>query len=131
MMTVPAFRARKGSGPPLVVLTAYDAPTTEAAESRRKVESHCRNSARPSALWRTFRSSTSVGVHHTDMMGLASPIYADEKATSDFGQLEPPVEMNLACATNVAPVPALWALNSLRDFRLRPSREGAAPHQAL
>ena len=33
MMTVPAFRARKGSGPPLVVLTAYDAPTTEAAEA--------------------------------------------------------------------------------------------------
>jgi 3-methyl-2-oxobutanoate hydroxymethyltransferase len=33
MMTVPAFRARKGSGPPLVVLTAYDAMTTEAAEA--------------------------------------------------------------------------------------------------
>ena len=33
MMTVPAFRARKGSGPPLVVMTAYDVPTTEAAEA--------------------------------------------------------------------------------------------------
>src|SRR5882672_2048082 len=33
MMTVPAFKARKGSGPPLVVLTAYDAMTTEAAEA--------------------------------------------------------------------------------------------------
>jgi 3-methyl-2-oxobutanoate hydroxymethyltransferase len=33
MMTVPAFRARKGSGPPLVVLTAYDAPTAAAAEA--------------------------------------------------------------------------------------------------
>ena len=33
MMTVPAFRARKGSGPPLVVLTAYDAMTTAAAEA--------------------------------------------------------------------------------------------------
>jgi 3-methyl-2-oxobutanoate hydroxymethyltransferase len=33
MMTVPAFRARKGSGTPLVVLTAYDAMTTEAAEA--------------------------------------------------------------------------------------------------
>jgi len=32
MMTVPAFRARK-SGPPLVVLTAYDAMTTAAAEA--------------------------------------------------------------------------------------------------
>lgn len=32
-MTVPAFRARKGSGPPLVVLTAYDAATTAVAES--------------------------------------------------------------------------------------------------
>jgi 3-methyl-2-oxobutanoate hydroxymethyltransferase len=31
-MTVPSFRARKGSGPPLVVLTAYDAATTEVAE---------------------------------------------------------------------------------------------------
>ena len=31
MMTVPAFRARKGPGPPLVVLTAYDAMTTAAA----------------------------------------------------------------------------------------------------
>jgi len=33
MMTVPAFRARKGSGPPLVVLTAYNAMTTAAAEA--------------------------------------------------------------------------------------------------
>ena len=33
MMTVPAFRARKGSGTPLVVLTAYDAMTTAAAEA--------------------------------------------------------------------------------------------------
>jgi len=33
MMTVPAFRARKGSGPPLVVLTACDAMTTAAAEA--------------------------------------------------------------------------------------------------
>jgi 3-methyl-2-oxobutanoate hydroxymethyltransferase len=33
MMTVPAFSARKGSGKPLVVLTAYDAMTTEAAEA--------------------------------------------------------------------------------------------------
>jgi 3-methyl-2-oxobutanoate hydroxymethyltransferase len=33
MMTVPAFRARKGSGTPLVVLTAYDAMTTCAAEA--------------------------------------------------------------------------------------------------
>ena len=33
MMTVPAFRARKGSGKPLVVLTAYDAMTTAAAEA--------------------------------------------------------------------------------------------------
>src|SRR5262245_52899582 len=32
MMTVPAFRARK-SGPPLVVLTAYDAMTAAAAEA--------------------------------------------------------------------------------------------------
>ena len=32
-MTVPAFRARKGSGKPLVVLTAYDAMTTAAAEA--------------------------------------------------------------------------------------------------
>ena len=50
------------------------------------------------------------------MMGLASPIYADEKATSDFGQLEPPVEMNLACATNVAPVPALSAQTPYGTF---------------
>jgi 3-methyl-2-oxobutanoate hydroxymethyltransferase len=33
MMTVPAFRARKGSGQPLVVLTACDAMTTLAAEA--------------------------------------------------------------------------------------------------
>jgi 3-methyl-2-oxobutanoate hydroxymethyltransferase len=33
MMTVPAFRARKGSATPLVVLTAYDAMTTAAAEA--------------------------------------------------------------------------------------------------
>src|SRR5262245_31477546 len=33
MMTVPAFRARKGSGKPLVVLTAYDAMTAAAAEA--------------------------------------------------------------------------------------------------
>jgi len=33
MMTVPAFRARKASGPPLVVLTAYDAMTAAAAEA--------------------------------------------------------------------------------------------------
>jgi 3-methyl-2-oxobutanoate hydroxymethyltransferase len=33
MMTVPAFRARKGSGKPLVVLTACDAMTTVAAEA--------------------------------------------------------------------------------------------------
>ncbi len=33
MMTVPAFRARKGSGQPLVVLTACDVMTTAAAES--------------------------------------------------------------------------------------------------
>lgn len=33
MMTVPAFRARKGSGKPLVVLTAYNVMTTEAAEA--------------------------------------------------------------------------------------------------
>jgi 3-methyl-2-oxobutanoate hydroxymethyltransferase len=33
MMTVPAFRGRKGSGNPLVVLTAYDAMTTAAAEA--------------------------------------------------------------------------------------------------
>ena len=32
-MTVPAFRARKGQGQPLVVLTAYDVPTTLAAEA--------------------------------------------------------------------------------------------------
>jgi 3-methyl-2-oxobutanoate hydroxymethyltransferase len=32
-MTVPAFRARKGSGTPLVVLTAYDVATTAAAEA--------------------------------------------------------------------------------------------------
>jgi 3-methyl-2-oxobutanoate hydroxymethyltransferase len=31
-MTVPRFRARKGSGEPLVMLTAYDAATTRAAE---------------------------------------------------------------------------------------------------
>ena len=33
MMTVPAFRSRKASGKPLVVLTAYDAMTTAAAEA--------------------------------------------------------------------------------------------------
>lgn len=33
MTTVPAFRARKGKGPPLVVLTAYDAATAAAAEA--------------------------------------------------------------------------------------------------
>lgn len=33
MMTVPAFRARKGSGKPLVVLTAYDAMTASVAEA--------------------------------------------------------------------------------------------------
>jgi len=33
MMTIPAFRARKGTGPPLVVLTAYDAPSALAAEA--------------------------------------------------------------------------------------------------
>jgi 3-methyl-2-oxobutanoate hydroxymethyltransferase len=33
MMTVPAFRARKGSPQPLVVLTAYDAMTAAAAEA--------------------------------------------------------------------------------------------------
>jgi 3-methyl-2-oxobutanoate hydroxymethyltransferase len=33
MMTVPAFRARKGSPKPLVVLTAYDAMTAAAAEA--------------------------------------------------------------------------------------------------
>ena len=33
MMTVPALRARKGSGQPLVVLTAYNAMTTAAAEA--------------------------------------------------------------------------------------------------
>jgi 3-methyl-2-oxobutanoate hydroxymethyltransferase len=32
-MTVPAFRKRKGSGPPLVVLTAYDAASTNVAEA--------------------------------------------------------------------------------------------------
>jgi 3-methyl-2-oxobutanoate hydroxymethyltransferase len=32
-MTVPAFVKRKRGGPPLVVLTAYDVPTTTAAES--------------------------------------------------------------------------------------------------
>jgi 3-methyl-2-oxobutanoate hydroxymethyltransferase len=32
-MTVPAFRARKGAGTPLVVLTAYDVATTAAAEA--------------------------------------------------------------------------------------------------
>lgn len=32
-MTVPRFRRRKGDGPPLVVLTAYDAPTMLAAET--------------------------------------------------------------------------------------------------
>jgi 3-methyl-2-oxobutanoate hydroxymethyltransferase len=32
-MTVPAFRARKNDGPPLVVLTAYDVPTATAAEA--------------------------------------------------------------------------------------------------
>ena len=32
-MTVPAFRKRKGTGPPLVVLTAYDAVTAEVAEA--------------------------------------------------------------------------------------------------
>lgn len=33
MMTVPAFKARKGARPPLVVLTAYDAATAAAAEA--------------------------------------------------------------------------------------------------
>ena len=33
MTTVPAFRARKGKGEPLVVLTAYDAATAAAAEA--------------------------------------------------------------------------------------------------
>ena len=33
MTTVPAFRARKGSGPPLVVLTAYDAATASWGEA--------------------------------------------------------------------------------------------------
>jgi 3-methyl-2-oxobutanoate hydroxymethyltransferase len=32
-LTVPEFRARKGSGPPLVVLTAYDVATAAAAEA--------------------------------------------------------------------------------------------------
>jgi 3-methyl-2-oxobutanoate hydroxymethyltransferase len=32
-MTVPEFRRRKGSGPPLVMLTAYDVPTALAAEA--------------------------------------------------------------------------------------------------
>jgi 3-methyl-2-oxobutanoate hydroxymethyltransferase len=32
-MTVPEFRARKGVGPPLAVLTAYDVPSAEAAEA--------------------------------------------------------------------------------------------------
>ncbi|MCP3977749.1 MAG: 3-methyl-2-oxobutanoate hydroxymethyltransferase [bacterium] len=32
-MTVPRFRGRKGDGPPLVVLTAYDVPSTLAAEA--------------------------------------------------------------------------------------------------
>ena len=33
MMTVPAFRSRKSAGPPLVVLTAYDAMTASVAEA--------------------------------------------------------------------------------------------------
>jgi 3-methyl-2-oxobutanoate hydroxymethyltransferase len=33
MMTIPAFRARKGAGRPLAVLTAYDAPSAVAAEA--------------------------------------------------------------------------------------------------
>ncbi len=33
MLTVPAFRARKGTGQPLVVLTAYNAMTADAAEA--------------------------------------------------------------------------------------------------
>src|SRR5258706_12584009 len=33
MLPVPAFRARKGSGQPLVVLTAYNAMTAAAAEA--------------------------------------------------------------------------------------------------
>lgn len=33
MVTVPKFAGRKNNGPPLVVLTAYDAPTAQAAES--------------------------------------------------------------------------------------------------
>jgi len=32
-MTVPRFRERKGQGPPLVVLTAYDVPSARAAEA--------------------------------------------------------------------------------------------------
>jgi 3-methyl-2-oxobutanoate hydroxymethyltransferase len=32
-MTAPRFRSRKGDGPPLVVLTAYDAPSARAAEA--------------------------------------------------------------------------------------------------
>jgi 3-methyl-2-oxobutanoate hydroxymethyltransferase len=33
MVTVPKFAQRKSGGPPLVVLTAYDAPTAQAAEA--------------------------------------------------------------------------------------------------
>ena len=43
-LSVPAFTGRKGQGPPLVVLTAYDVPTTLAAEAgvpHLKIEDGC------------------------------------------------------------------------------------------
>ena len=36
-VTVPTFRKRKGEGPPLVMLTAYDAVTAEVAEAGEDV----------------------------------------------------------------------------------------------
>src|SRR4051794_36712243 len=79
---------------------------------------------------RPLRDGTAIMIENTDLMCFCAPINTDEKTKSSFVQWTI-LLCGLACRNQRRPCTGALGANSPRDFRLRPNREGAAPHQAL
>lgn len=72
----------------------------------------------------------SVRIENANLMYFGAPINTDKKTMSDF--VQGILLLNtLACRNQRRPYTGALGANSPRDFRLRPNREGAAPHLAL
>src|SRR5262249_18671543 len=79
----------------------------------------------------SFFHDPAIRIENANLMHFGAPIDTYKKMIGDFGQSVVPPLLNLACRNQRRPYTGALGANSPRDFRLRPNREGAAPHQAL